>query len=76
MRTRDMPKVNQILEGLQILASYSSNGGRGDDAEVEAGVLYSGPQIETDTMLNEEREYMEALGWIYFDKYECWGIFV
>lgn len=63
--------MKRILEGLQILIKYCSNGN--GDLSAEHDVIYTSPRNASEVEMNEDdKKKLDELGWFIDEENDCW----
>lgn len=66
-----MATIQQVIDGLKILARY----GNDQSAMGDHDVIYAAENVRKDTLTADERAAMEAAGWHRDDECEAWARF-
>jgi len=68
MKANQKGKTNRIYIGLGVLMKYKGVNTSQDDYRILCG--------SEERVTTEDHVYLESIGWLYDEEYDCYGIFV
>ena len=70
-----MANALQISGGMSILSMYEKKGLEGLKVDAQHDVIYCGPNINPNKIIDEDKKKLEELGWHFDEECECWARF-